>query len=177
MQNAFTRKYHKLMNVLLDEVEVSFSNNKKVLNKAIWDTGASTSSINIKYADDLGLLPVSYAKISTANGPCTVPVFYIDIKFNDNFSISGIAVTGTNLVEIDMLLGMDIINRGQFTISNNIEGTTISFLSPSNKTTDYVDEMNKKQASILKKMGRNELCPCGSGKKIKNCCGPKYGIN
>lgn len=22
-----------------------------------------------------------------------------------------------------------------------------------------------------KKLGRNELCPCGSGKKFKNCCG------
>ncbi|MGN1250133.1 MAG: SEC-C metal-binding domain-containing protein, partial [Candidatus Spyradocola sp.] len=21
------------------------------------------------------------------------------------------------------------------------------------------------------KVGRNELCPCGSGKKYKNCCG------
>ncbi len=23
-----------------------------------------------------------------------------------------------------------------------------------------------------KKVGRNEPCPCGSGKKFKNCCGP-----
>nr|WP_279146745.1 SEC-C metal-binding domain-containing protein [Clostridium tyrobutyricum] len=22
-------------------------------------------------------------------------------------------------------------------------------------------------------MGRNDLCPCGSGKKYKNCCGRK----
>ncbi len=26
-----------------------------------------------------------------------------------------------------------------------------------------------------KKVGRNEPCPCGSGKKYKNCCWPKYG--
>ncbi|MFR7895260.1 MAG: SEC-C metal-binding domain-containing protein [Dysosmobacter sp.] len=23
----------------------------------------------------------------------------------------------------------------------------------------------------MKKIGRNEPCPCGSGKKYKNCCG------
>jgi len=23
----------------------------------------------------------------------------------------------------------------------------------------------------VKKIGRNEPCPCGSGKKYKNCCG------
>ena len=24
---------------------------------------------------------------------------------------------------------------------------------------------------IMPKTGRNELCPCGSGKKLKHCCG------
>ncbi|MDO9575069.1 MAG: SEC-C metal-binding domain-containing protein, partial [bacterium] len=26
-----------------------------------------------------------------------------------------------------------------------------------------------------KKVGRNDPCPCGSGRKYKNCCWPKYG--
>ena len=29
----------------------------------------------------------------------------------------------------------------------------------------------KKQPVRAKKIGRNEPCPCGSGKKYKNCCG------
>jgi len=35
-----------------------------------------------------------------------------------------------------------------------------------------------KQATVVrrgKKVGRNDLCPCGSGKKYKKCCYPKYG--
>jgi len=28
---------------------------------------------------------------------------------------------------------------------------------------------------VFKKTGRNEPCPCGSGKKYKKCCWPKYG--
>ncbi len=28
---------------------------------------------------------------------------------------------------------------------------------------------------MKKKIGRNEICPCGSGKRFKNCCGRKQG--
>ena len=28
-----------------------------------------------------------------------------------------------------------------------------------------------KTRTVEKKIGRNELCPCGSGKKYKKCCG------
>ena len=33
------------------------------------------------------------------------------------------------------------------------------------------DEPKKKPARAASKVGRNEPCPCGSGKKYKNCCG------
>ena len=29
----------------------------------------------------------------------------------------------------------------------------------------------KKQPRKVQKIGRNDPCPCGSGKKYKNCCG------
>jgi preprotein translocase subunit SecA len=31
--------------------------------------------------------------------------------------------------------------------------------------------VEKKQAISAKKAGRNDPCPCGSGKKYKKCCG------
>jgi len=33
------------------------------------------------------------------------------------------------------------------------------------------EEMRIDSNNIGKKPGRNEMCPCGSGKKYKNCCG------
>ena len=30
--------------------------------------------------------------------------------------------------------------------------------------------MNRKINTLNKEIGRNDLCPCGSGKKYKNCC-------
>ena len=42
-----------------------------------------------------------------------------------------------------------------------------------NATSESVggDGTVKKQPRKVKKIGRNEPCPCGSGKKYKNCCG------
>ncbi|HCW04544.1 MAG TPA: hypothetical protein DGK91_08455 [Clostridium sp.] len=32
-------------------------------------------------------------------------------------------------------------------------------------------EVEKKPIKVDQKIGRNDPCPCGSGKKYKNCCG------
>ena len=43
----------------------------------------------------------------------------------------------------------------------------------STTTTDKADEEKKKETTVVKsnKVGRNDPCPCGSGKKYKKCCG------
>jgi len=38
-----------------------------------------------------------------------------------------------------------------------------------------VQQGRSKPVKIKKKVGRNDPCPCGSGKKYKKCCYPKYG--
>jgi len=32
------------------------------------------------------------------------------------------------------------------------------------------NKIKKQSPKRVKKVGRNDLCPCGSGKKYKNCC-------
>ena len=36
---------------------------------------------------------------------------------------------------------------------------------------DYISEPKAETPVITQKVGRNDPCPCGSGKKFKNCCG------
>ena len=36
---------------------------------------------------------------------------------------------------------------------------------------DYISEPQPQKPVITQKVGRNDPCPCGSGKKFKNCCG------
>ena len=44
-----------------------------------------------------------------------------------------------------------------------------------NLLSDFFKQKREKQKQqpvrVEKKVGRNELCPCGSGKKYKHCCG------
>lgn len=52
--------------------------------------------------------------------------------------------------------------------------------TPVNRRTDLFDKPKKEKIEVQKtvvntekEIGRNDLCPCGSGKKYKNCCGNK----
>ncbi len=36
---------------------------------------------------------------------------------------------------------------------------------------DYISTPKQEKPAVTEKVGRNEPCPCGSGKKYKNCCG------
>ena len=38
-------------------------------------------------------------------------------------------------------------------------------------TNDSEEKVAKKKPKKSQKIGRNDPCPCGSGKKYKNCCG------
>ena len=52
-------------------------------------------------------------------------------------------------------------------IRQNIERKEVS----KKKITNDSDDTIKKQPKKSDKIGRNDPCPCGSGKKYKNCCG------
>ena len=53
-------------------------------------------------------------------------------------------------------------------IKQNIERKEVS---KTKLTNDGGKELAKKKPKRVKKIGRNDPCPCGSGKKYKNCCG------
>ena len=53
-------------------------------------------------------------------------------------------------------------------IKQNIERKEVS---EKKITNDFDDSSSKKTPKRVKKIGRNDPCPCGSGKKYKQCCG------
>lgn len=42
---------------------------------------------------------------------------------------------------------------------------------PSDKRDEIKKQFNKDTQAVSQKVGRNDPCPCGSGKKYKKCCG------
>lgn len=75
---------------------------------------------------------------------------------------------------IDAIIGMDILGVGDFNVTHHAGNTTFSFCLPSRREIDFVTEVEdakKITPAHSSKVGRNEPCPCGSGKKYKKCHG------
>jgi preprotein translocase subunit SecA len=59
------------------------------------------------------------------------------------------------------------VNRAQ--IRDNLQRENI--IKPTGTSSGKEDDSHRKTQAKSLKVGRNDLCPCGSGKKYKNCCG------
>jgi uncharacterized protein YchJ len=66
---------------------------------------------------------------------------------------------------------MDVIAQGDLAVTNFNGHTTFSFRMPSMDEIDFVKHSYLLPAVNDQKVGRNDLCPCGSGKKYKHCHG------
>ena len=59
-----------------------------------------------------------------------------------------------------------------FGIEKIYSSATILFCSNAfSQIFDYISEQKVQAPATTEKVGRNDPCPCGSGKKYKNCCG------
>lgn len=142
--------------------------------KALWDTGATHSVVSRATAQSLGLKPVSMSRMSHAGGYSDVNVYLVNLYLPNQVTIQ--TVTVMEMADADgfgVLIGMDIITLGDLSLTNVGGITTFSFRFPSIEAIDYVEEANRirnmgRPESVV---GRNDPCPCGSGRKYKNCHG------
>lgn len=146
---AFTLKYPITANMLKTDALImsSVRNNSRPytpkLWKGLWDTGASRSSINQKIVDDLSLIPIGKTSICTANGIIIANTFFVDIGLPNGVMVNNVLVSCSDLGnDIDVLIGMDIIGHGDFSITNVNNKTTFTFRTPSVREIDYVKEAN-----------------------------------
>jgi predicted aspartyl protease len=140
--------------------------------EGLWDTGASGSVISKNVVDKLELKPIGKSKVFHANGESIVNVYAINLFLPNQVGFQFVKVTEGVLNGFDLLIGMDIITMGDFSITNVGGKTTFSFRVPSVKEVDFVTEaVRSNPVKTLPAVGRNQQCPCGSGKKYKHCHG------
>ena len=176
---AFTARHTTgLANVIITPVQLTnkFEGIQETTH-AIWDTGATNSVITKSLAQRLNLKPISKAMTRGVHGVREVNVYFVHIRINNgNISLDR-TVTECDELSVDgsqgFLIGMDIINLGDFSITNRNNQTTLTFQVPSTHDHDYVKEyQDKLHTPAIKNNvpGRNDPCHCGSGKKYKHCC-------
>jgi len=169
---SFTTKYKGRSNVLQNEVQISQAFDPKdnlerpPLNTFIstWDTGATNTVISEKVIIQCGLKPIGMIKTHHVGGEEIVETFLIHLVLPNNVGIHELKVSKGTLFGCDVLIGMDIIGIGDFAVTNYQGETAFSFRFPSSEFINFVRPP---------KIGRNDPCPCGSGKKYKKCCALK----
>lgn len=179
--NALTHSAVAIENVIKTQIKVTNTvTNKEINSLAIWDTGATNSVITKSAASALGLIPMSMASVSGVHGTKIVNVYLVKITLNnENISITTQVTECEELSsknDTAMLIGMNIINLGDFHISNYNGQTVMTFRVPSLERTDYVQEIAEhnrclKIHQINERKGMTDKCGCGSGKQYKNCHG------
>ncbi len=178
---SFTTKYSGRTNALKSPVKicVAFDPDKTTVRppttefSALWDTGATATGISAKVIADCGLKPIGMTEVHTANGIRRADIYLINVVLRNHVGIPMLRVTEADIHGADVLIGMDIISQGDFSITQPDGNTTFSFRLPSVACIDFVAE--KKESKPVRndeeKISRNAPCPCGSGKKYKRCCG------
>lgn len=149
---AFTLKNSAIIGQLVTPCEVSeaFDPNvatgsrpRRLRFTGLWDTGATGSMITSRVAGALGLMPSGMCQTYHAQGVSYVNTYLINIVLLNGIQVYNLKVSEGNLPDgIDLLIGMDIISLGDFSITHRNGGTTFSFQIPSTHEYDFVKQID-----------------------------------
>jgi len=178
----FTTTYDGIVRVLTSKAKVQQAFDLKLPPptvptteyNAIWDTGATGSSITSRVVAECGLKPTGMCRLRTASGETDACTYFVSLYLPNKVCIPQIRVTEAVLRNADVLIGMDVIALGDLAISNHQGKTSMSFRMPSVECIDLAKQQPETIQvgnKVFRKVGRNEPCPCGSGKKYKRCHG------
>lgn len=177
MSQSFTLKADGILRVLKTKVQICVGFDPKqppnpepklMEFDAVWDTGATDSVVSQRVVDACGLKPIGMKEVHTAGGKCNCEVFLANIHLPNRVRFPNVHVTKADMGPTDMLIGMNIITRGDFALTHNDKKTCFSFRWPSSETIDF---LKSGPDTVRQHQPRNDPCLCGSGKKYKHCCG------
>lgn len=181
--NALTIQSDKLESAIVSPISVCKPAVDEEIyfdTKAIWDTGATDSVITASLAKRIGLTSITKVPVLGVHGTQNANVYFVHIVLNNKEISLDLRVTECSELSSDssigMLIGMDVITKGDFTISNYNGSTLMTFRVPALERIDFVNEIaqfkeikRRHELNIVHKI--IDKCPCGSGKLYKNCHG------
>lgn len=139
---------------------------------ALYDTGATHSAVSPNIVADLQLPVIAAMNVGVGGGMLATTSHLVNIALPNKVMFPVIPVAKMVLLGgIDAIIGMDILGGGDFSVTHLNGKTTFSFCIPSRQEIDFVSDLKSIQASTYPKVGRNDPCHCGSGKKFKKCHG------
>lgn len=160
---ALTIKHDGIANILMCSVTGSFplslaDTNQVIVSAthyAIWDTGASSSAVTELFAKKLGLKQTGVKIVSGLGGSIEKKTYLINLILPNGMELKDLPVSeidnpkdkdGNPVDSFGILIGMDIISMGDFSISNCGGKTVMTFRTPSQVVVDYVQEWKRRKA-------------------------------
>ena len=138
----FTFEYEGIVRSLHTPIgiESAIDTQETIKIDGLWDTGAECSLIRPEVAARLNLQRVSETFICTPTGE-GIPskVYIVNIYLPNNAKILNLLVAEGIPNSCDILIGMDVINLGDFAVSNFNDKTTFSFRIPSLMKIDFCE--------------------------------------
>jgi hypothetical protein len=114
---------------------------------ALWDTGATCCVISQKVIDTCLLKTTGFEPVSGVYGDSIAETMVVNIGLPNGIAFSNLTVVKGKCGGADLIVGMDIITMGDFSITNQNGQTLFSFRFPSQHTVDYVKDLNRQKAS------------------------------
>ena len=88
-------------------------------------------------------------KVQTADGEVDAEIYLVNIGLPNQVGFMHLQVTKAKLgANADVLIGMDIISQGDFTVTNKGGNTVFSYRYPSATHIDFVKEFNEAAVRI-----------------------------
>jgi len=145
--SAFSKSYTGISRKLDTEAIIEYNENSEKVD-AIWDTGATVTCISMKVVSQLKLKPLGKQRVYTPAGEKIVNIYRVNVVLPNNVKAQSMVVCDSDIdgLKVGALIGMDIMNHGDFAVSNYNGITTFTFRTPSQRKTDYVTELKKKEA-------------------------------
>lgn len=155
--SAFTSKANGIANKLISPTKINSMGGPFYDANALWDTGATNTCISQKLAAAMNLVPTGKIQMKTPSGEGTQNTYLVNILLPNNVMVKDAVVCGSEIHNqgLDLLIGMDIISGGDFSISNYKGKTYFSFRMPSQGHSDFVTE-TRLNAIIGKQHGKGK---------------------
>jgi len=140
---SFRKDYGGLRKILLTPIDViPVASSDEIISKtpirakALWDTGATLTAIKPRLKDRLKLRMVRADSSATIAGLgdriYSADYSVMTLRLRNNFEINWCPVYVVDYaVDVDIIIGMDIISMGDFVVSNTNKKTLFSFIMPS----------------------------------------------
>ncbi|MCH7484735.1 MAG: retroviral-like aspartic protease family protein [Chloroflexi bacterium] len=106
----------------------------------IWDTGATNSVISRAVIDACGLAPTGMTRVHGVHGSAEAETYLVNIALPNMVIFSAVRVTKGDIGGVDVLVGMDIISSGDFSVTNCDGITKFSYRTPSIEHIDYAEQ-------------------------------------